>query len=203
MLWVPADGSAPPSILVNRVKGPMSSTSLSSDGKLLLGFYPSERSLWVLPIPDGSAASSQPQPFLDSRSARQFPQFSRDGQWVAYSGGDRAGSGGVYVVPYPGPGGRIAISTEGGSRPRWGGRELFYRDGDQMIAVEIQTSPAFRAGTPKMLFQGRYNFSYDVTPDGQRFLMVKRPLVQRGPAVQLNVVLNWSEELRRRVPVRN
>ena len=84
------------------------------------------------------------------------------------------------------------------------GRELFYRSGNKMMAEEIATQPGFIAGTPRTLFEGAYDSTYgpvtnyDVSPDGQRFLMVK-PAEQSAPT-QINIVLNWFEELKRRVP---
>jgi hypothetical protein len=112
------------------------------------------------------------------------------------------------VQPYPGPGGKWLISTEGGTEPVWNrnGKELFYRSGDKMMAVDITTQPGFAVGKPRKLFEGRYLPSpysipaYDVSPDGQRFLMLK-PLEQELAApTQINVVLNWTEELKRLVP---
>jgi len=87
------------------------------------------------------------------------------------------------------------------------GRELFYRDVDKMMAVEITTEPSFSAGNPKMLFQGGYvrtNASfpeYDVSPDGQRFLMLKPVEQAQAAPTQIDVVLNWTEELKRLVPM--
>ena len=85
------------------------------------------------------------------------------------------------MQPYPGPGGKWQISTEGATEAIWNpnGRELFYRSGDKMMAVDVTTQPSFTAGKPKMLFQGRYvptprSFpNYDIAPDDQRFLMLK------------------------------
>ncbi|MCH8269095.1 MAG: hypothetical protein IH846_16440, partial [Acidobacteria bacterium] len=89
-------------------------------------------------------------------------------------------------------------------------RELFYRSGDRIMVVEITTEPTFSAGTPRLLFEGRYiSFSsgldpnYDVTPDGQRFLMIQATERQQPTATQINVVLNWFEELKQRVPTGN
>jgi eukaryotic-like serine/threonine-protein kinase len=106
---------------------------------------------------------------------------------------------------YPGPGGKWQISTEGGTEPAWNrnGRELFYRSGDKMMAVDIATQPSFAAGKPRVLFAGRYEPTpatfpnYDVSPDGQRFLMLKPG---EAAPTQINVVLNLFEELKRRVP---
>jgi hypothetical protein len=74
-----------------------------------------------------------------------------------------------------------------------------------MMAVEVTTQPSFSAGTPKALFEGRYQLSpilnnYDVSPDGQRFLMLKPSETREAAPTQINVVLNWFEELKRRVP---
>jgi len=158
--------------------------------------------IWVLGMND-----RKPQPFLQTPAYEGAPEFSPDGRWLAYVS-DESGRREIYVRPYPGPGGKWQISTEGGNEPVWNrsGRELFYRSGDKMMAVDVTTQPSFSAGKPKMLFEGRFRVStrtfpmYDVSPDGQRFLMLK-PSEQGGAApTQINVVLNWSEELKRLVP---
>jgi hypothetical protein len=135
------------------------------------------------------------------------PIFSPDGRWLAYIS-DASGRHEIYVQPYPGPGGRLQISTEGGTEPVWSrnGRELFYRSGDKMMAVEIDTRSSFSAGKPKSLFQGSYLpapallANYDVAPDGRHFLMLKPGGEEQAPT-QVNLVLNWFEELKRLVPV--
>jgi serine/threonine-protein kinase len=197
----PADASDPPSILTSAENSRVTPTSVSPDGKLVIG-HNSDGGLWVMPLPEGSPGNAKLQPFLDSRSQKVDAAFSPDGHWVAYRSNE-TGNREIYVAPYPGPGGKFLISTEGGVTPRWSsdGRELFYRNGDKMMAVDVQTSPAFRAGTPKVLFQGTYAGSYDVAPDGKRFLMIKPPAGAQAPTDQVTMVLNWFEELRRRVPV--
>ena len=89
------------------------------------------------------------------------------------------------------------------------GRELFYRSGNKMMAVDITTQPSFAAGKPRMLFEGKVRTesgttfaNYDVSPDGQRFLMLKPAEQAQAAPTQINVVLNWFEELKRRVPTR-
>ncbi len=74
------------------------------------------------------------------------------------------------------------------------------RDGNKMMVVPIQTQPTFRAGKLKVLFEGKYGVFFDISPDGERFLMSKIESNQRVPSLQINVVLNWFEELKRRVP---
>jgi hypothetical protein len=137
--------------------------------------------------------------------AEQSPQLSPDGRWLAYTS-DESGRFEVFVQPFPDPGARIQISTEGGEEPRWSrnGRELFYLRDERMMAVEISTTGALKAGAPRTLFEGRYVRSpnavagYDVAADG-RFLMVQ-PLHPDPPTNQIHVVLNWTEELKRRLP---
>ena len=153
---------------------------------------------------------SLPQPLIQTRFSEGAPVFSPDGHWLAYASAE-SGRYEIYVNAYPGPGGKYQISTEGGTEPVWNrnGREMFYRSGDRMMAVAITTQPVFSAGRPTMLFQGQYqpnptmNANYDVSPDGQRFLMVKPTSAQETGPTQINVVLNWFEELKRRVPTGN
>ena len=85
--------------------------------------------------------------------------------------------------------------------PRWSpnGRELFYRSG-KMMAVDITTQPGFAAGKPRVLFEGPYQAgSYDMSPDGQRFLMIKPVEQEQAAPAQISVVLNWIEDMKRRM----
>jgi hypothetical protein len=118
----------------------------------------------------------------------------------------------VYVQPWPGPGPKIQISSEGGDDPIWSrdGKELFYRSGDKMMVVAVSLAGGFRAGKPRVLWEGSYSHgmssscgmpgatsaNYDVTGDGQRFLMVK-DLDQGAVSTRIVVVLNFAEELKR------
>jgi serine/threonine-protein kinase len=180
-------------------------TSWSPDGQLLAFAEINPTTgydIWVLRLSDRKA-----QPFLRTPFLESVPRFSPDGRWLAYISGE-SGRLEIYVQPYPGPGGKWQISTEGGTEPTWNpnGRELFYRSGDKMMAVEIATQPGFSAGKPRVLFEGRYEPSpatapnYDVSADGQRFLMLKPSATVEAASTQINVVLNWFEELKRRVP---
>ena len=132
-------------------------------------------------------------------------QFSPDGRWIAYAS-DESGQIQVYVRPFPGPDRKWQVSTQGGTSPRWNGngRELFYRNGNKMMVVDVSTSPELALSQPRVLFEQRYAFgptttiaNYDVSPDGQRFVMVK----DESGSGRLNVVLNWFEELKARVPL--
>ena len=147
------------------------------------------------------------QPFLQTRFTESAPAFSPDGHWLAYIS-DESGHFETYVQPYPGPGGKWQISTDGGTEPVWNrnGRELFYRQGNKMMAVDVTAEPSFSVGKPKMLFEGPYQPTpatfpnYDVSTDGQRFLMLKPSESAQAALTQINVVLNWFEELKQRVP---
>ncbi len=146
------------------------------------------------------------------------PQISPDGQWLAYQSNE-SGQAEVYVRPFPDADrGRWQVSTSGGTRPAWArnGRELFYLDGSGLLtSVPLRiTGPTFEAGSPVRILTARYypGFTglgldlrgYDVSPDGQRFLMIKDAPAEptsTTTAASMVVVLNWSEELKQRLPV--
>ena len=179
--------------------------SISPDGQLLAygEINPTTGyDLWILRLKDHQA-----MPFLRTPFTESVPQFSPDGRWLAYISNE-SGRYEVYVQPYPGPGGKWQISTDGGTEPIWNpnGRELFYRDGSKMMSVQISTQSGLTTGKPRMLFEGPYQPSpattpnYAVSPDGQRFLMFKFAGASEEAPMQINVVLNWFEELKRHVP---
>jgi serine/threonine protein kinase len=161
------------------------------------------RSIWILPLKDRT-----PHVFVASSSFDEAaPSYSPDGRWIVYASNE-SGRNEIYVRPYPGPGGKWQISTEGGTEPVWNpkGHELFYRDGQKMMAVDYMAQPTFSAGKPRMLFQGPFTptprsaSDYDVSRDGQRFLMLKA--AEQVPG-EISVVLNWTAELKQKVPVGN
>jgi eukaryotic-like serine/threonine-protein kinase len=204
IFWQLADGSGGPERL-NTGEYVQVPASWSPDGRLLafVEVNPATgRDIWVLRLGD-----RKPQPFLRTPFNETAPRFSPDGRWLAYVS-DESGSNEIYVQPYPGPSGKWQISTEGGTEPVWNrnGRELFYRSGDRMMAVDIAAQASFVAGKPKVLFEGPYQPTpttapnYDVSHDGRRFLMLKLSEQAQAAPTQINVVLNWFEELKRRVP---
>ena len=203
IFWQLADGSGG---LERLTTNEFAATPRSfSPGSRLLAFFEynpvTGQDIWVLGLNDRKA-----QLFVQTKFNDTDPAFSRDGHWLAYRS-EKSGRPEIYVRPYPGPGGEWQISAEGGTEPVWNpnGRELFYRNGDKMMAVDISTRAGFSAGKPQMLFAGRYvptpatTPNYDVSPDGQRFLMLKA-VEQEQAATQINVVLNWFEELKQKVP---
>ena len=147
--------------------------------------------------------------------------FSPDGRWLAYmaaplgAGGTAAGTE-VFVQPFPATGAKYQVSTGGGRTPQWSpdGRQLFYHEpaANRLIAVDIRTAPSFSVGKPAPLpIDGTVHplaqRNYDVTPDGKQFVVIL-PVssgatdATRRPTQQINVVLNWFEELKTRVPIK-
>ncbi len=192
-----ADGSRPAEPLVTT--SGMTDASWSPDGRILVFATDRPESgsdiLIVRPEDGGS-----PQPLLQGRHHERQPELSPDGRWLAYTS-DESGRDEIYVQPFPTLGRKWSISTGGGARPRWTreGRELVYRNGRQLLAVEIATSAEFRPGKPRVLFE-RDTAGFDVTSDGERFLMIR--YVEPPELAELAVVFNWHEELKRLVPAR-
>jgi Tol biopolymer transport system component len=183
--------------------------SVSPDGKILLfGHLGSGGALGTYSLSlDGSGKI---QPYLQSTFNQFQAQFSPDGHWVVYTSNE-SGRDEVYVQPFPGPGGKWMISTDGGTYPLWArnGREVFFRNADKMMSAPVETQPTFKAGTPRMLFQGGGYLggvlglgNYDVAPDGQHFLMIKQK-EEPASSKELAITLHWTDELKRRVPPGN
>ena len=188
--------------------------SWSRDGRLLAfaRLAPAAAAeLCVLRLDDESTTRSGATApvFTRTRAADGAPQLSPDGRWMAYAS-EESGRREIYVQAFPGPGGRWQVSSDGGNEPLWSasGRELFYRSGDRMMAIDVSTDGEFSAGKPRQVFERSYVLAaggyaraqYDVSPDGQRFLMLKAVEQKPAPATQIHVVLNWSDELKRRLP---
>jgi serine/threonine-protein kinase len=203
VFWQRADGSGEPERLTTSMYENVP-VSWSPDGNLLAFVEDNavtRSDIWILRISDRKV-----WPILQTQFSEGAPVFSPDGNWLAYLS-DESGRYEVYVRPYPGPGAKYQVSTEGGVEPMWNpkGNELFYRSGNKMIATEVITQSSFAVGEARELFEGPYatvarrvseGAGYDVSGDGVRFLMDK----QSGEATHINVVLNWFEELKRRVP---
>jgi eukaryotic-like serine/threonine-protein kinase len=168
----------------------------SHDGKYLLAMKNAE--LWYLSVPNWQA-----KPFLQAKWTFRNAQFSPDGRWVAYSTNE-TGNWEVYVSPFPNASSKWQVSRGGGEEPRWrrDGKELFYLSGEgKMMAVPVKTGTSFEAGPPVTLFQTHTRqpisvmdvFSYDVTGDGQKFLINTK--VDEPNAAPLSIILNWASEM--------
>jgi Tol biopolymer transport system component len=214
MWWMPADrsGAAERLTTIGMLQSP---SDWTPDGKAVAfsqrSLGESGQDIYVLSVED---RERKPVPFSQTKFAEGSPKFSPDGRWIAYTSNE-SGRNEIYVQAYPGPGPKIQVSTDGGMDSVWkrNGGELYYRSGEKMMAVSVTTHPAFRASVPRLLWEGRYalgtssscgapgptSSNYDVTPDGQRFLMIQDTEREVYPR-EIHVVLNWTEELKKHTP---
>jgi eukaryotic-like serine/threonine-protein kinase len=185
----------------------------SSDGKTLIGVEVTSSTFAEHIAMLSMEGDHAQKTLLQQASVVRSPNISPDGLWMAYTSNE-SGREEIYVRPFPEVDkGRWQISTSGGGGPLWStnGRELFYLNGDTVMTVSIKTDPSFDIiGTPQILFRGNFvgpdlgeGTPWDIHPDGKRFLMMKEP----SPAAaetprRIHIVLNWTEELKRRVPVK-
>ena len=151
-----------------------------------------------------------PEALLASSFGEQVPAISPDGRWMAYESNE-TGRVEVYVQRFPELGQRVAVSTGGGRQPLWSadGRELFYRTPRGVVVTPVELAPTFKAGVPEVLFDDQYFFylsrrTWDVTPDGERFLVLKPTEADADDPfaglTRIHVVQNWLTELERLVP---
>jgi serine/threonine-protein kinase len=202
LFWKPVDGSgAEEQLTVSENRA--NPFSFSPDGRFLAFIEQNPSTgydIGILPL----EGERKPRPFLRTPFNESTPMVSPDGRWLAYTSNE-SGRYEIYVQPFPAPGEKVQISSNGGLDPVWArsGRELFFRTGNKMMTVPFQAGTRFVAGKPDELFEGPYmtrftpvpSGSYDVTADGQRFLMVK---TAARPATQISVVVNWFEDLKRK-----
>jgi outer membrane protein assembly factor BamB/Tol biopolymer transport system component len=201
IMWRAADGAGSEEELLS---GPdaMWPMSCSPDGQFLVYYENRQghRDLFLLPL----KGERKPRALIENSFSKTGAQISPDGRWLAYAS-DESGRPEVFVQPFPDLRGRWQISTMGGNEPRWSrdGRQMFYRSGSKIMAVDIESRSAFAAGAPRMLFDQQYSASnfvanYDVASDG-RFVMLK-DTEEQTTQIELRMVLNWGEEVKRRLP---
>jgi hypothetical protein len=206
----PADGSGSPVTLAPGFPVP---SSWTPDGKHLAAVEGGD--LVVFDIDNGKAATRVLE--ATPRSVEAWPEFSPDGRWLAY-GSNVSERHEVYVRPYPGPGPAYRVSIEGGVSPAWGrsGRELFFltlpdsAGRRSMMAVDFQAGSPARVGRPRTLFGFDQKLQvffctparcYSVSADGKRFLCLQPvPTAPAPPVIHVNLIENWFEELKTRVP---
>ena len=178
----------------------------SRDGRYIVYFEirsKNNRDIWVL----STEGNRKPIPILTTEANEFMGQLSPDGHWMAFTS-NKSDRREVYVRPFPSGGGEWIISVGGGQAPRWSGDdELFYVDADgnmNVVAVKgtFGAKPSFEAHTPMKLFDANLAhagldtaFEYDVTADGNRFLIDTAP--RGAPATQLTAVVNWEAGLRK------
>ena len=204
----PADGSGGETLLLEGIDHFRVPTSWSMDGKLLVyhegvsgGTYangvPGGWSIWVLPLFGGHKA----YPFIQSTFSAREASFSPDRKWLAYCSNE-SGEYRVYVVPFPGPGGKWQVSLGDGRGPLWrrDGKEIFYLSADnKLMAVNVEASGgSFAAAGARVLFDSHsYGVfgRYDASADGQRFVVVYEG---NRPSSTLTSVANWTADLKER-----
>jgi serine/threonine-protein kinase len=197
--------------------------TISPDGKYLVFEEQTPAfsyDLMVLSLDDpaiSTGAGARTSPLLDTPADERNASIAPDGRWMAYES-NKSGRFEIYVRPFPNVNdAEHPVSTDGGRTPLWSptGSELFFVSGSALMAVPVQTTPAFSAGNPTRLFEaqsrildgrllGNTGRTFDVSRDGRRFLMTKGTTGAAdgdGTPPGIIVVQNWFEELRARVPV--
>jgi dipeptidyl aminopeptidase/acylaminoacyl peptidase len=209
LAWQLADGTAAPEVLARETA---ELSSWSPDGRQLA--FVKFEDIWVATLDGGKAVAA---PLATTPEGEQWPEFSPDGRWLAL-GSNASGRFEVYVQPYPGPGARQLVSLEGGTSPAWNpvGGELFFlslpdAEGKRhMMVVDVRPGHMLSIGRPRPLF----TFSqpplrlacwparcFAVARDGQHFYATQRmPTPPASPVTHIQLVLNWTEELKARVP---
>jgi len=206
LFWQSYDGSSPMERLTTSEYGQRPG-SWSSDGKTLA--FMDERPDTGSDIALLDVSSKRVTTFLNSQYEEWYPEFSPDGRWMAYTS-DESNRQEVYIRPFPGPGMKQQVSIEGGSEPLWArnNKQLFYRRLDQVWVVDVWTDGGLSTGKPRILFEKpgysrSYPIrSYDLSLDGQRFLMVRFENRKPTPVTEMILIQNWFEELKRLVPAR-
>ena len=202
-----ADGSGEEKVLAAKPHlEPLS--DWSRDGKYLLYHTTDPKTgadIWYLER-DEDGSGWEPHPFLQTPFAERVPRLSPDGRYVAYVS-DESGQDEVYVQPFPNGGRRVTVSSNGGTKVRWSrdGKELFYVEGQTLVAVSVSSGSSFSVGSATRLFEHPglregFNYApYDVSADGQRFILAA-PVGEgaEAPEPSIRVVQNWYEEFRDR-----
>jgi Tol biopolymer transport system component len=179
--------------------------SWSPDGRILAFAQNHPETDWDIWLAHVGGEQRQ-DAFLSTRFREHNPMISPDGRWLAYQS-DETGRFEVYVQPFPEGGSKWLVSVGGGTEPLWArnGEELFYRSGQRVMAASIRSGPNFEAESPALLFEGPFSPSlgfgspaYDITPDGDRFVMIAPETPT--PQTEFYVVVNWLEELKRLAP---
>jgi dipeptidyl aminopeptidase/acylaminoacyl peptidase len=200
--WRSADGSGEPQLIAS-MTNPIREVSFSPDGRsviLRVDTPDFQRQLWVIHL-DGDRT---PQPLVMPEFDVMAARISPDGRWLAYTSNE-SGRNEVYVRPFPGPGGRWIVSTDGGTEPVWtsDGRALLYRSGSYLVRAAVGTSRVFTLGRRDTLVRemlrenyraSYFHAMYDVSPDGRRFAFIR----SGAEAAELVAVLHFDAEVRAR-----
>jgi serine/threonine-protein kinase len=205
LYWRAVDGSGDEERLITKPDVSHTPTSVTPDGHWLAftetgAQEPGGVGIWVMRL-DGDR---KPQRLFATPAGESNGQLSPDGKWIAYQAPVSSRQE-IYVAPFPGPGAKRQISTDGGTEPLWSrdGRELFFQSGDKFMSVAVAPGATFSASTPHVVHEGRFfktingNTSWSVTPDGKRFLRLQQVVPDRA-ITHFELVLNWLSELKQR-----
>ena len=198
---IQVDGSGAAALWTSELGVRLGSWSPDGTSIAITEIRPTSRDILVLTV-----GEAEPKPFVETAFDEQQPRFSPDGEWIAYTS-DETGRMEIYVEPYPGPGGRWQVSTDGGREASWNrdGTELFYLTptGERMMVAEIQRTPKLQPQKARVLFEGPFSLfarsgpTYSLHPDGERFLMMKDVVPDPAP---IEITVNWIDELKRLAP---
>ena len=201
--WRRADGSGDEERLTTKPDVSQTPTSVSLDGHWLVfnengGQESGGVGIWMMRL-DGDRT---PQRLFPAAAGESDGQLSPDGKWIAFQAPVSSRQE-IFVAPFPGPGARHQISTDGGTEPLWSrdGRELFFQSGAQLMGVTVTPGAVFSASSSHLVYEGRFfktingNTSWSVTPDGRRFLRIQQVVPERA-ITHLELVLNWFSELK-------
>jgi eukaryotic-like serine/threonine-protein kinase len=194
LVWRAADGTGATETILGE-GGAQFAGSVSIDNVFAFTRCALACDIWVVPL----TGERKPRVFVDTPAAEFGPEFSPDGKWIAYVSNE-SGTPEVYVVPFPGPGGKRRVTTGGGAAVSWSrdGRELYYQSGDRLVAIPVLDATEMRLGEPHVLFKGNFVTSaredgpreYDVALGGKRFLVVQSDKTTAPPAA-LEVLSHW------------
>ena len=147
--------------------------------------------IWTVPL----QGANKPRPIFRGPSNEADPHFSPDGRWLSFNSNE-SGQDEIYVVSYPALDRKWQVSVDGGVEAHWSssGKELFYRSGDRMMALEVSAGATLNPSKPHLLFEGKYEYGYDVSPDGTRFLMIRRSEPEM-PVTLLDLIVGWHDEM--------
>ena len=197
LVWRNADGTGATEPVIRNGQVQFAG-SVSANGVLAYSHATAGKAcdIWTVPLTGDRKA----QPFIQGPAYEYGPEFSPDGKWIAYVSNEGSDAD-VYVVPYPGPGGKRRVTTGGAVAPAWSrdGKELFYQTAAGLMSVPVSVAEDMRFGEPRLLFSGAYVSNsredgpreYDVAPGSNRFLMIKVEQLPGARPPSLEVMLNW------------
>ena len=188
---IAADGSAAPQLIRETTISSHITSVAGGYAAVMVNDPATSADLWLLTLGN----HPEMRPFKQTPAAERQSTLSPDGHWMAYVSNE-SGRPEIYVEPVPGPGGRWQISTAGGEQPRWvrNGKEIVYRNGTKMMSAAVQIQPTFAVAKPVELFDRKFDRGgsvggYDVTPDGQTFVMTRS---EQANPTEIRVVVGWS-----------